>query len=241
MSNDKALTSFQAQVAQQKQQMAERLTGLGGESVGRIKIKKPFFLMPDETDPDTPHKVRDQVDLVILDWAYSYNYYESAYTEGAEKHDPPVCFSVGKFQRELEPSDNSPQPQHSECQTCPHNQFGSRGKGKACQNRVQIACRWYADNGEESNIMVVSISPTSLKHWAKYVRKISEGGYVPAQLVTTMYYNPDSAYAQTMFTANRDATRALNKNKELHARYTRDIAEAERILLTPPNPNKGDE
>ena len=228
----KAMTSIDAQLEEQKKQILERLKGLGGgSSMPRIKVKGRSFVLPDE------RKFTNTIQVVILDWAYHYNYYEDDYVEGGESF--PDCYAVGLTPGQMQPSQKAPNIQNDgPCATCPMNEFGSakNGKGKACQNRIALAVRVFEEGGQDNDMMFVSVSPTGLKHWGKYSRKLNEAGLVPAQVVTEISFDEDSTYPVLKFGASREGTKALRKDREVMHEYLRDIAEANRILLTEPEP-----
>lgn len=224
-------TSVQQKLAKQQGNMAERLSGLStGEGVQRIRVKNRTFILPDD------RKIPKELTVVVLDWAYSYQYYDKPYVEGETSF--PACFAVGQTQRDMQPSQNSPNIQNNgePCVTCPHNQFGSRGNGKACQNRIQLACMLYDDeSGPEDGLFIISISPTGLKYWGKYNAALQERNMVPAQVVTLITFDENSSYDSLRFSADQAMTKEY-LGEEYIDEYVEHMDEATRIVLSEPKP-----
>jgi len=217
----------------QKQNMAERLQGLStGDAINRIRLDNRHFVMPDET------RIKGELPVVILDWAYSNTYYSKPWTPGADTF--PDCFAVGQTQANMVPSQNSPNIQNdgNPCATCPHNQFGSapNGKGKACQNRVQLAVMLFTDDGgPEDGFHIVSISPTGLKAWGKYVTALSQRGLAPAQVVTVLQFNESVTWDSLLFTADKDLTKEYHDDGYFEE-YVEHLGRATEIVLSEPKP-----
>lgn len=118
--------------------------GSGGFPV--ISIKGKVFsivrdgerkILPNPKDPDS---AATNIDVVMLkaNKGTSKVFYLKGYTEG--ENAKPDCYSnTGD-----KPDASIEKPQSKSCQTCPHNQWGSKvgdngGKGKACQDSVRLA------------------------------------------------------------------------------------------------------
>jgi hypothetical protein len=224
-------TTTQQALAAQRENMGERLAGLStGESIQRIRQKNRTFLMPDGS------KIPKELTVVVLDWAYNYQYYSKPYVEGEATF--PDCIAVGQTQREMVPSENSPNIQNNgnPCATCPHNQFGSRGNGKACQNRISLGCMLYDDeHGPEDGLFIISVSPTALKNWGKYNAQLAEKGLVPAQVVTVVGFDPNAAYDTLTFAADRTLTKEYH-DEEYIDEYVEYIDKATQMVLSEPKP-----
>ena len=90
--------------------------------------------------------------------------------------DPPDCFSMDG----IVPEASCPDPQHDSCTKCPHNEFGSDGRGKACKNMK----RAHVLLDDSALPYRLTIPPTSLKSIDTYVSLLTGQG-VPYQLVIT--------------------------------------------------------
>ena len=119
-----SVVSIQEALKAQAAAMSDRTAPPSGSSISVTQDKK--FKLPDGTTTAGP------LQLVIVDFTARNEFYPDAF-------DPndivsPHCFAIGQNPLKLVPSDNSPEKQASDCSSCPMNQFGSQGKGKACQN-----------------------------------------------------------------------------------------------------------
>lgn len=140
--------------------IAEEMDGLGSIPFERVKIPSGgglAFELPGE-DEDNPVTSQELVG-VILDHHPVNAYWENKYTGGNEQ---PDCSSYdGKQGVERETGEI-----HN-CATCPHNQFGSDGAGKACKN----IHRCYILQEGNPVPLILALPPTSLKYLRDYIGK----------------------------------------------------------------------
>lgn len=138
--------------------------------------------------------------VVILDYSFENALYEGKWDP--ENPRPPVCFAVAKSKTDLGSDENSPKRQSEDCKDCDHNQFGSAdtGKGKSCKNSLRLAVlsttakQFNADFVEKSEVAMIRLPPTSMKHFQGYVKKITEGLQLPLfSVVTELGFEEDSA------------------------------------------------
>ena len=119
------------------------------------------------------------IDMVILEGAANRSFFAGAYVEGVETF--PDCFSVGN----VIPSKNSPNPQSSDCASCPNAAWVGK-KAPACKERRKlIGLRVITDDkGRRINptLSVVNVPPTSVSGtaahpggWKGYLSKINLG------------------------------------------------------------------
>jgi hypothetical protein len=198
--------------------MAKKIAAPGGDLI-RLTKKKTFKL-PDgrEAPAGTPLRV------VVLDFV-SYNaFYDRIWTEGDKT--PPACFALGSEPKLLVPSNNSPVKQADNCEECPNNEWGSKGKGKACGNHRLLAV--VEPSGVvDSPIMLIRLSPTGVKHWDKYVSDIiNRFGIGPIGVETEIYFDQASDYATLRF-----GNPSPNVNLGVHA--ARQDAATKRLLTEP--------
>lgn len=221
------MTTAQQKLMARRENMAERLAGLGGGSgILRIRTKNSSFVIP----PDDTI-VKHNLEVVVLDWAYHYSYFESAYVPGETQY--PVCVAVGQSAGAMAPSDNSPKKQNDACATCWANQFGSgQGNAKACKNTIDLAVQ-IAEHGPESQVYLVAVSPTALKNWKTYSELLGSRNYQEIQVVTRLGFDDNVSYDKLTFAA----ARKLEKSEEFPA-YVQNMDQATQILLTEPNPPK---
>lgn len=161
----------------------------GGDQIKCTQDKK--FELPNGTVAEDP------LDLIIVDFVSANAFYEGAYDP--KDIQPPVCYAVNKIIDKMVPTDKSTDCQASNCATCPMNQFGSAGAGKACKNSRVLAVL-PADFDDDTPIWVLKVSPTALKNFDRYVASLARNGILPSMVKTVVDFNPSESYAQLMFT-----------------------------------------
>jgi len=172
----------------------DRVGSSGGGDMISINNGKRVFTLPNGNETE-------QFEGFIVDFAYRNEYYMGAYNP--KNIQPPACFAIAGSESELTPSDNSPVKQNDgDCSTCQHNQFGSHpsGGGKACKNTVILAVLPAADYAE-SDIWVLKTSPTAIRPFNEFARKVGNMGLSLGIVRTRFFFDPDSAYASVRFEA----------------------------------------
>lgn len=183
-------------------------------SSNKISTKGKLFTLPDGKSSPGP------LNVVILDFTAVNSFYEGVYNPNNKA--PPACFAVGTDLNEMKPSSNAPRPQGADCTTCPKAQWGSAptGKGKACKNtrRLLVAAPNLDKNTQP---MTLYVSPTGLKQWDSYVRRLAiEHMARPIDVVTTISFDPQQTYPTLQFefgelngkVAESEALRALHQD-----------------------------
>jgi hypothetical protein len=159
-------------------------------SSSRISFKSDGNIYVGDNQVDNP------LPVLIVGAAHENALYEGKFVPG--KYSSPVCFAIGKEESEMKPHADSPKPQHAECRTCPLNQFGSSGKGKACKNSVRLVA--LPGTVTEADVATaeaasIAIPPTSLNAWGSYVKGLRDAGMVPWATITHLM----NAQFQTFF------------------------------------------
>ncbi len=187
-------------IKEQLAAMMAKQSGMTGAASGikvRITQDKQFAL-PDGT------KTREPLELIVLGFNSRNDFYESDFDK--DNIVPPTCFAIGDIPTQLVPSPNSPEKQSTACAGCPMNEFGSKGKGKACKNsRVLAVMRpgvHLDDNGErvDQPIWLLQVSPTAVKVWDSYVKEVQRNFNAPPLCVITTVDFADSDYPTVEFT-----------------------------------------
>jgi len=181
------LQSVQERIRNRLAKINETTQQISGQN---ISTKGKVFRLPDGKTSQGP------LNCIIVDYVNKNMYYKEAYVEG--EFAEPDCYAVGREIKLLRPSENAQDPQNEVCEDCPHNQFGSKGRGKACANNVLLAIL-PEDFTEDSEIYTLKVSATGLKHWTKYVRDLSNADVDPIQVVTSISMDPDLAYPSLRF------------------------------------------
>lgn len=175
----KKTASTAVATASQAEAVAALRARLMAPTGDKIKISNKQFKLPSGD-------VLDFLDIVVVDFVYFNTYYEGAFDPNNIV--PPNCFSLAVEPKGMVPSDNSPDKQCEGCQGCWANEFGSNGKGKACQNRVLIACL-PTDAKEDTPFVVLDISPTAVKGFSSYLTSVARSGKMPHEVVTHVECN----------------------------------------------------
>lgn len=211
-----AVISIQEQLKAQAAAMAGRIAPPTGN---KIKIgQNKQFTLPDGS-------VTDTLDLVIVDFTSKNTFYDGAFDPN--NITPPACFAIGPEPKNLVPSANSPAKQCDDCASCPLNQFGSSGKGKACKNsRVLAVLPPEAD--ADTPIWTLEVSPTGIKGFDGFVGNVNRVfGMPPISVVVTVGFNPNETFASLVFSDPRP-------NENLEAHFARQ-AEAQELLAVEPD------
>ena len=154
-----------------------------------------------------------EIEVVVVDFCSANDYYTSVFDPNNPV--PPVCFARGREIADMYPEESSPEPQSENCEVCPHNQFRSRGNGKACKNTrllaVVLTNEIDAEEPEETPLYLLSVPPTALKSFDAAalqtarilggppikavftVRLVAQGNYNTLQFSTP---SPNPYYAQ---------------------------------------------
>lgn len=182
-----ALVDIKAQMAADLAGLANRVAPAGGD---KIQLKNKKFKMPDGSEADT-------IRVVIVDFVATNNFYEGAYDK--DNISPPACFAIGQVVANMVPSDNSPVKQSDACGTCPMNQFGSAGNGKACKNMRRLAVL-PPDADTDTPLAILDVSPTGLKSFDGYVRSVaSKFNMTPIGVTTEISFDPNVDYGSLRF------------------------------------------
>jgi hypothetical protein len=102
-------------------------------------------------------------DLVVLEFMAKNVYYDPNKPYDPNNISGPLCAAMGfDLNDNLKPFDNATDKQAESCKECPLNQFGSKGAGKACQNRRLVAVL-PPDASADTDIYVLDVSATGIK------------------------------------------------------------------------------
>lgn len=106
----------------------------------------------------------NEINICVIDFCSANDYYDRPYNP--QDPQPPVCFARGREIADMYPEEISPEPQSEDCAKCPHNQWGSRGNGKACKNMRNLAVVLEEDidpeSGNDPELHLIQVPPTAL-------------------------------------------------------------------------------
>lgn len=137
----------------------------------------------------------NSISAVILGSTQVKTYYSSGYDP--DDITPPDCYAIAEEEKDLVPADNVIARQHPTCAGCPKNQFGTAekangkvGRGKACGDKRRLLVIASNDLKDENSIRaaetyIASVSATSLKGWALFVKGIRDNYQRPAWALIT--------------------------------------------------------
>lgn len=213
--------NIREQLAKEAEELNNRIQAPSGD---KIKLtKKKTFKLPDGTESPGPLAV------VILDFVAFNGYYDKPYKEGEPA--APACFALGVGRNDdLVPSKKSPDVQSDDCKSCPMNEWGSKGEGKACRNQRRLAVvQGEGDpaNDPDAPMWILEVSPTALKAFDSYVSSVkTQFGVPPIGVITDIFFDPSSDHQSLRF-----GNPQPNPNLEMH--YGRKAAARERLLSEP--------
>ena len=176
------------------QGIAEEMDGLGQIPFDRVKIPSGgglAFEVPGE-DEDNPESASELVGVILHH--HPVNAYWAEAFSGA--NESPDCSSIdGKQGVERETGEIK------DCASCPFNQFGSDGQGKACKNIHRI---YLLREGNPIPI-ILSLPPTSIKSMRDYIgKRILVKGLRSYQVITKITLKKEKnaagiAYSKAVF------------------------------------------
>jgi hypothetical protein len=165
---------------------SERAAALAKRVQATSQLIKPLangvgFKIPGLGDTDGP------IDVVILDFVAKNVYYDPSKPFDRDNITPPICGAIGfDVNDNLIPQADAPDLQAETCKECPLNQFGSRGKGKACQNR-RVAAVLPPDADDNTDILMIDISATGLSGFDTMISQMATvGGKEPHNFVVKL-------------------------------------------------------
>jgi hypothetical protein len=193
---------------------------IGSPSGNRITVTQgKTFKLPDGLE------VEETLQCVVVEFSSTNLYYTDAFDRNNIV--PPACFALGMEPSTLIPDKNAPEPQAGSCASCWANQFGSSGKGKACQNTRQLAVL-PLDATAETPLWLLKVSPTALRAFDGYVATVARKHGVPVRAMVTEISFSEDQYASLRFNEVGGAEKSL----VMMAQMRKD--EAQKLLLTPP-------
>ena len=156
----------------------------------------------------------EEFEGIVVDFVAANYYYTDAFERG--NITPPSCFAISMEPAGMTPSENSPDIQAGACASCWANQFGSAGKGKACQNTRLLAVL-PLDADVDTVISILKVSPTAIKGFDAHVSNVARKHGMPVRGVVTKFSFSDDAYSSVRFSdgglANKDVILMANARK----------------------------
>jgi len=212
-----SMVSIQDALKAQAAAMRGRVAPPTGSTIKVTQDKK--FMLPDGSKVDGP------LDVVIVEFTNKNTYYEGAYDPN--NITAPNCFAIHPVIKEMAPSSNAPDKQCDDCASCPMNQFGSAGKGKACKN-TRVLSVVPAGAGSDHPLWTLNVSPTAIKGFDAFVSAVDRTFEMPpVAVVVEVDFNPAETFASLTFSNPRP-------NPDLENHFHRQ-EEARALLATEPD------
>lgn len=184
-----ALVSMQEQVKKDLEALKDRVGSPGGDAILVGQDKQ--FKLPDGSKHPGP------LDSVIVDFVTGRFFYDRVFDP--KNPCPPACFAIAASPKGMAPDKSSPVKQSDKCDTCPMNEFGSAGDGKACKE-MRVLAVIPEDADAETTPSVLKVSPTALKAFDSYVSTVgSTMGRMTYQVVTQIGFDPKLDYPSLRF------------------------------------------
>jgi hypothetical protein len=141
--------------------------------------------------------------VIVTNALVENQYYDVAFDPNNPRS--PVCYAFGYPDPTtgkvtgMTPYDGCEKPQSTDCDSCPHNKFGSaeNGKGKACKNVRRLAVLPASPLSAETlasnepawlKVPVMSV----VKTWSPFVRLCGAQGKPPWAVITDVSIKPDT-------------------------------------------------
>lgn len=189
----KAKINLPANISQQlASEVASITSRIGQPSGDRIKVtQSKRFRMPSGEEHAGPLRA------VIVDFVSANFLYDGSFDPNDIT--PPKCAAIGVDIASMAPFDDATDVQCDTCAACPMNQFGSAGRGKACQNTRLLALLPEGADAE-TPLMVLKVSPTALRSFDGYVASIARSFQAPpVAVVTEISLDPNVDYPSLRF------------------------------------------
>ena len=160
-----------------------------------------------------------------------------------QRYDPtkivgPKCFAIAQVATGMGPAKNVESPEHSTCEGCPKNEWGSAtngGKGKACRETRRLLVIPADSIGSPEAVAVAEVAAlrppvTSLKNYATYVQTIAATlKRPPLAVVTEIAVVSD---AKTQFKVVFNMVKAIDDMAIIQAIMKRAAGEVEKAIAT---------
>jgi hypothetical protein len=217
----KELASWQSDLAAAAKAIAKN----EGTDSSAITIQHGTMMYHEQAIPN------NELEVIVVASTAENCYYSGAYDP--DKISSPECFAQSLDPKSMAPHSNVAEPIAENCQVCPYNEFGSKGKGKMCKNYrklIMIPAGTTADEVAGAELAYLKVSPTSVNNWKKYCQQlVASAGIPPWAAKTKIKVVPDK---KTIHQVTFHAVEPVGDDALLAAIHGR-IEEGESQLLQP--------
>lgn len=179
----------------------------------------------------------DKLNVVVIDFVLENGIFREKYN--ALKPASPMCYALGREEDELMPHEFCEEPQHTDCGSCPNNEWGSDpdgGRGKACKNTRRIgvipadAILKGVEAIKKSNVVMCKLPVTSIKIFSKFVNQVTRVlNRPPFGVIVELSLTPNPA---TIFQVNWKIMEEITDDAILEALYEKSVA-TEKLMFQP--------
>lgn len=183
----------------------------------------------------------NKMEVIIVASAHRHTLYKQPYDPDTPVS--PDCFALSEEGDGIAPHENVTNPEHTSCDGCPMNEWGSirllnpksKSKGKACKQGRRLVVMpanqaTSADEVTKAEIALVDLPVTSVKNFATLVNVVAASRQRPVwAVVTVMQAQP---HVTNQFEVTFTPVRLIEDEEALRAIMARR-EEALRIALTP--------
>lgn len=194
-----ANTAMQSMQDAIRAQLAALRNYIPATSGNRIKLEGSgdgrVFVLPDGKMSKGP------LNAIILSWIWVNRWDKAAYKAGIVTE--PSCLAYGRSPTGMIPDKTKSQMvKHTDCDSCPMNQFGSHrsgGNGKDCKNACLLAVV-PIDAPADATPWLLKVSATGIKGFTAYVNYLAKAkGLLPLQVVTEIKMRPNTNFTTLDF------------------------------------------
>jgi len=178
MSNTQVVSiedQIKAQLALQQQKLSQLSVG-----ANLISFKGGQLIVEGNVVPG------GEAQVIVLAQQGERSYYEGAFD--ASKPQVPACYSFDGEQPHPEASD----PQNGTCEDCPMNEWGSKGKGKACREGTRVAVLPANMPLDTAPMYQCSFPITSMGSVKDFFSRAAASGKLSGQFVAQLKVVPDA-------------------------------------------------
>jgi hypothetical protein len=198
MSESTAVVSIEEQI---KQQLALQQQKMAQMSVGAnlISFKGGQLIVDGLPVPG------GEAEVIVLAQQGERSFYPGSFD--SSKPQVPTCYSFDGDK----PHEMSPDAQHTTCEGCPQNEWGSKGKGKACREGTRVAVLPASAPLDSAPMYQCSFPITSMGSVKDFFGRCANSGKLSGQFVAQLKVVPD---AKSFFKASL-APKQLVENQDL--------------------------
>lgn len=156
--------NIDAELEKEAAGISSTIDSSGGNFIKIDQKNGEYFDIPNLGQSESPMAV------VIVDYISVNSLYKGKYDPANIA--PPDCWAINKDIGLMVPSERVESPEADSCTSCPNNEFGSDGAGKACKNTKLLAVL-PPNSTDDDELAFIRVSPTGLKSFNSFVSGVA--------------------------------------------------------------------